>query len=243
MQELWLRKGDWDAPIPDDLKERWIRYYEDLPKLSRKRISRWTGRHRDNLRFELHGFADASNRAYAAVIYLRILHSLIDIQISLVAAKTKVAPLKTVSIPRLELNAVVLLSRLFDWVLSSLNLKRPSLYGWTDSKVTLAWLRQHPSRWNSYVANRVAEVQTRLPSIRWYHVPSRDNPADCASRGLFATELDQHKLWWLGPPWLQRPSIFWPINGESHSDVEDATETALTEARRAEVHHVEEAHE
>lgn len=84
--------------------------------------------------------------AYAAVVYLRVLHSLSNVQVSIVAAKTKVAPLKTVSVPRLELNAIVLLTRLMEWVKNSLQLKEIPLYGWTDSTVALAWLRQHPTR-------------------------------------------------------------------------------------------------
>ncbi|XP_071577598.1 uncharacterized protein [Temnothorax nylanderi] len=115
MQELWLRKIDWDAPIPDDLLHQWINYVSDLPNISKIRIPRWTGMRQDKIDVELHGFADASTRAYAAVVFLRIVHSPSNIQVILLAAKTKVAPLKTVSVPRLELNAVVLLIRLIEW--------------------------------------------------------------------------------------------------------------------------------
>lgn len=195
MQELWLRKLDWDDPVPDDLLKQWTDYCSDLLSLENVRIPRWTGMHRDKLGIELHGFADASTRAYAAVVYLRVLHSLTDIQVSLIAAKTKVVPLKTISVPRLELNAVVLLCRLMDWVKSSLKLDQVPLYGWTDSTIVLAWLRQHLTKWNCYVANRVSEVQTRLPAIHWHHVRSGENPSDCASRGISASELVKHDLW------------------------------------------------
>ncbi|XP_071581338.1 uncharacterized protein [Temnothorax nylanderi] len=121
MQELWLRKIDWDAPIPDDLLHQWINYVSDLPNISKIRIPRWTGMRQDKIDVELHGFADASTRAYAAVVFLRIVHSPSNIQVILLAAKTKVAPLKTVSVPRLELNAVVLLIRLIEWIEACLN--------------------------------------------------------------------------------------------------------------------------
>ncbi|XP_071577342.1 uncharacterized protein [Temnothorax nylanderi] len=121
---------------------------------------------------ELHGFADASSRAYAAVIYLRVIRPTGEIQITLLAAKSKVAPVKTVSIPRLEMNAVVLLARLFEWALQTLTLPGVPTFGWTDATVVLAWLREHPSQCTPYVANRVADIQTRVPSVRWNHVPS-----------------------------------------------------------------------
>jgi len=142
--ELWLLKGDWDAPIPLDTLQRWLDCASDLSQLECVRIPRWTGQHRDNLSVEVHGFADASNRAYAAVVYLRLMHYSRNVRVSLICAKTRVAPVKTLSIPRLELNAVVLLSRLLLWTRRSLPLGDVSIYGWTDSTIVLGWLRQHP---------------------------------------------------------------------------------------------------
>lgn len=239
LQELWLLKGDWDDPVPPDLNQRWVDYYSGLKRLSNVRIPRLTGRHKENLGVEVHGFADASNCAYAAVVYLRVLHSLDSFQVSLLAAKTKVAPLKTVSIPRLELNAVVLLCRLLKWTLSSLNLFQVPLYGWTDSTITLAWLKQHPSKWSTYVANRVSEVQTSLPVIRWNHISSQTNPADCASRGLSATALVDHNLWWSGPPWLQKASVSWPIHDTVPTLDSIQTLQMVGETRKSTVLHVD----
>lgn len=241
LQELWLLKGEWDDPIPRDLAQRWLNYTSDLPQLEGVRIPRWTGQHRDNLWLEVHGFADASNRAYAAVAYLRVVHSLTNFQVSLICAKTKVAPVKTLSIPRLELNAVVLLGRLLLWIRKSLSLSHVPISEWTDSMIVLAWLRQHPSTWTTYVANRVSELQTSLATVSWNHVPSRDNPADCASRGLTAAELASHNLWWSGPPWLQRTSTSWP----KHNPVIDTTitEQVSAEQRKSTAHHIDGAQE
>jgi hypothetical protein len=233
MQELWLQKLDWDSPIPPDMQERWNEYCSGLSELNNVRIPRWTRMHRDNVGIELHGFADASTRAYAAVVYFRVLHSLSNVPISIIAAKTKVAPLKTISVPRLELNAIVLLTRLIEWVITSLQLREIPLYGWTDSTVALAWLRQHPTRWSSYVANRVSEVQTRLPGIRWNHVRSRENPSDCASRGMSARDLVDHQLWWSGPSWLREPSVAWPIHDGDTQPREDVLKSARAEERKS----------
>ncbi|XP_011688402.1 PREDICTED: uncharacterized protein LOC105450317 [Wasmannia auropunctata] len=235
MQELWLANVRWDEPLPDALRNRWINYYSDLPNLKRVRIPRWTRVHHTNLNLELHGFADASSRAYAAVVYLRVANPDGASHLSLLASKTKVAPLNTVSIPRLELNAVVLLSRLLSWVQDSLHLTHVPVHGWTDSSVTLAWVTQHPSKWRTYVANRVSAVQTRCLSARWGHVPSADNPADCASRGLSASELVHFDLWWRGPAWLARSSEFWP---QPHELSRTTLNAALTEIRGTASHHV-----
>jgi len=172
MQELWLAQTNWDDPLPADINKRWETYQENIAKLSDIRIPWWVHRCQENLGVEIHGFADASTRAYAAVVYIRVLQSMTEIFTHLLIAKTKVAPIKTISIPRLKLNALVLLSRLIKWTLTSLNSASTPCYGWTDSTVALAWLSQHPSKWKTYVANRVSEIQETIPTIKWRHVPS-----------------------------------------------------------------------
>ncbi|XP_070169361.1 uncharacterized protein [Polyergus mexicanus] len=113
------------------------------------------------------------------------------------------------------------------------------MYGWTDSSVALAWLRGHPLRWTTYVANRVSEVQTRLPSIKWNHVPSKENPADCASRGLSLAELRDFELWWAGPAWLRSPSTAWPIHDKLKDQLEADRQIIETETRNTIVCHAQ----
>lgn len=210
MQELWIRGGDWNNPIPDDLLERWREYCEQMLTLTEVTIPRWTGQGGATLGWEIHGFADASSRAYAAVVYLRVLKSMDSATVTLLIAKTKVAPIKPVSIPRLELCAAALLARVIEHVQRSMNLSHAPVYGWSDSTVVLAWLSQHPSKWQTFVANRVADIHTRLPKASWRHVPTADNPADCATRGLGMPEFAAHALWFEGPEWLRRHSTAWP---------------------------------
>jgi hypothetical protein len=136
--------------------QRWIEYIDDLPHLARVHIPRWTTQSKENLSLEIHGFADASSRAYAAVVYLRVIHFISNFQVNLICAKTKFAPLKTISIPCLELNAVVVLNRLLSWTSSVLSLSNFPTYEWTDSTIILA-LKQYPSKWNTYIANRISE--------------------------------------------------------------------------------------
>lgn len=173
-------------------------------------MSRWTQQGDDVVKCELHGFSDASNVAYAAVVYQRLTLKSGCVVTSLLAAKSKVAPIKQLTIPRLELTAAVLLSKLMAFVKAAMKLPQVSCTCWTDSTIVLAWLKQHPSRWKTFVANRVTLVQTTVPSAIWRHVPTDQNPADCSSRGISGEQLARHGLWWKGPEWLIQSPDRWP---------------------------------
>lgn len=210
LQQLWLARIDWDDPLPIAIETDWTHYRQGLHAIEEIPISRWVGTHRQQIAAEVHGFADASQHAYAAVVYLRVTDRAGKTHVTLVAAKSKVAPLKVISIPRLELCGAVLLIRLLRAVIQAMDLQHLPLHAWTDSRVVLAWLKGHPTRWTCFVANRVSELQTTLPETIWHHVRSADNPADCASRGMTPTELRMHNLWWHGPQWLIQHQDQWP---------------------------------
>ena len=156
---------------------------------------------------QLHGFSDASEEAYAGVIYLRIEYSTKRVHTSLVISKTKVSPIKRLSIPRLELCGAQTLTRLLRRTIKILQIPVRSVFAWTDSTVVLDWLSGNPRRFKTFVGNRVSLIIDQLPPERWRHIPGPENPADCASRGLFPS---QHELWWDGPPWLKSESSMWP---------------------------------
>jgi len=148
-----------------------------------------------NRQFNFAYHRNASMLAYGAVVYSRVASDG-KFHINLVAAKTRVAPIKSVSIPRLELNAALLLTRLLTIVKASLTIPVNNTICWTDPEIMLHWLSAPPRNWNTYVCNRTAEILSDYPRSCWSHVRSEDNPADCASRGLHPSKLLDHELWW-----------------------------------------------
>ncbi|XP_011687752.1 PREDICTED: uncharacterized protein LOC105449960 [Wasmannia auropunctata] len=210
LQCLWSLKCSWDDEIPSQHYDNWLKYYNRLSCLDAIRIPRWVAYGSHTIHSALHGFSDASTSAFAAAVYLRTVQIDGSITVSLLIAKSKVAPLKTMSIPRLELSAAHLLARLMHFSRLALQLPTIECHCWTDSTVTLAWLNQSPSRWKTFVANRVSAIHSLLPDVPWRHVPTQTNPADCASRGLAPDALEKHNLWWSGPLWLRQPPDGWP---------------------------------
>ncbi|XP_066597121.1 uncharacterized protein [Prorops nasuta] len=209
LQDIWILKLDWDSPLPTDVLLRWKNYCQNLQHVPEVSVKRWLGGVSIS-KGELHGFSDASMRAYAAVIYLRTIDNDGNYQISLLIAKSKVAPVKTVSIPNLELCGAVLLVKLFKHVLRLDLFKNLPVMAWSDSRDVLAWIRKHPAHWKVFVANRVSYIQTELPSAVSKYVPTRDNPADLATRGIDPIVLKDSQIWWHGPKWLKFSNQHWP---------------------------------
>lgn len=226
IQSAWLKNLEWDTPLLTADVHAWRNLLSELPRLNEVKVPRWLGSDGPNTRLELHGFADASERGYAAVLYLRS-STRGHTALHLLAAKGKVAPVKPISLPRLELCAAALLTDLAAHIRTLLNLSTAPVFLWSDSNVVLCWIQGHASRWKTYVANRVSHIQQHLPEARWRHVPGRENPADCASRGIQPSELVGHPLWWTGPAWLLQGPSSWPSSGNS------PTATELPEQRAA----------
>ena len=211
LQRLWEEKVDWDETVPTPIQETWFHWRTELRLLSTKHIPRCYYPRKCHISHkEVHGFCDASEDAYAAVVYFRLKDTQGRIHISLVIAKTRVAPIKRLTIPRLELCGAQLLAHLLIHVKELFNLPFDAIYAWTDSTIVLNWLIGNPRRFKTFVGNRVSDIVDSIPPDRWNHVDGLDNPADCASRGLQPSELLQHKLWWNGPDWLMLEPNMWP---------------------------------
>jgi hypothetical protein len=171
-------------------------------------------------KLDLHGFADASEAAYGACLYIRSVDVLGNITSKLLCSKSRVAPLKRLSLPRLELCAAMLLADMYQASLKALKLSFNKTKFWTDSMVVLAWLRSLAVRWKTFGANRVSHIQETTNIEDWNHVNSKENPEDLVSRGVKANLLRYLSLWWNGLDWLQQAEPSWP-KGEEISDVSE----------------------
>ncbi|KAJ0178490.1 hypothetical protein K1T71_006313 [Dendrolimus kikuchii] len=231
MQKLWKSGLSWDDEITSDLLKEWIGFKGDLINVKGIIIPRWLQATRKDY-VELHAFSDASQAAYAAAIYVKVTDEMGSVKVHLVTARTRVAPVeKEVSIPRLELCAALLASQLLSEVSQILNIPKTNIYAWSDSTVTLAWLRGEPSRWTTFVSNRVSEILTTMDREQWHHVNTKHNPADCASRGMPASELINHKLWWHGPEWLKDTHNYEPIESMEFVTSEEQRSVKVLTAR------------
>ena len=157
LQRTWQAGKDWDDELPPQLAFEWTRWKDKLSLFTDFPIN-WCYQHKekDILAMELHGFADASMSVYACVIHLHVLYTDASVSVSLVYSKTKVAPLKVNSIPKLELCRVVLLVKTLEYVSAILKFPIHKTFAWTDSTAVLGWLHTTPHRLHTFVANRVS---------------------------------------------------------------------------------------
>jgi hypothetical protein len=188
IQELWIQRLDWDVVPPTPIVNKWMTFTTELPLLSELSLPRYIDiGHEKSI--QLIGFADASQKGYAAVVYLRVVDVHEVVSIHFITCKSKVAPLKssnadsTLTIPRLELCAALLLAQLLSHQLEVLQnvVRIVRVRAWTDSTIVLAWLTTEQKQLKIFVTNRVAKIRSLIPTCEWAHVRSGDNPADPAS--------------------------------------------------------------
>ncbi|KRZ23332.1 hypothetical protein T4C_8592 [Trichinella pseudospiralis] len=211
-QSLWLKGLDWDDQLPLDISSVWCQWKRELETLDSVRVPRALmvipkGQVR---RLELHVFGDASETAFGAVAYLMTESMDRTKEVRFCLAKTRVAPVKRLSLPRLELMAALHVARLKEYVERELGLPFNRSTCWSDSTIVLSWIQGDPRRWKPFVANRVQEILSRTEPSQWRHCPTADNPADKLSRGCALNTLREDNLWWNGPAWLREPIEQWP---------------------------------
>lgn len=219
MQEIWRTGTNWDEPIDQNLLDMWYRWTELLPLLGEVKIPRCyfgtlSSKSLQNL--QVHIFVDASEVAYACVAYLR-LRCTEGIRCAFVASKTKVAPLKPLSIPRLELQAAMIGARLMQTICSSLTLPISKRVLWSDSTTVLAWLRSDSRRYHQFIGFRVGEILSLTAMDEWRYVPSNDNVADEATKWAAGPNFNPDSRWYTGPEFLANPESEWPTKEERSS--------------------------
>jgi len=208
LQQLWQIKIDWDQPIPDKIREKWLRFYKQFEELGALTIPRKCKPVMSD-HIEVHGFCDASEEAYGACIYVRSKDQNEQWCSRLLCSKSRVAPVKGATIPRLELGGALVLAQLAEKVAAAWELDVKDFHLWTDSTVALGWIQSKATRFKTYVANRVDQILELTNAQQWRHVGTADNPADILSRGVLAQELKVSELWWNGPQWLSHSNDGW----------------------------------
>jgi hypothetical protein len=214
-QETWCRGLDWNELLPSDLGARWHAWVSALTSLSQVRIPRWLATSKGSL--QVHVFCDASERAYGAALYVRSTKDDGPL-IRLACSKNRLAPVKRITLPRLELLAALVGARLLHYFCRATGYDINHAILWSDATVALGWRRSDPNRWKTFVCNRVTEIQTYTNPAQWRHCPGRDNPADHLSRGLLGDQIQSLSIWWHGPVWLTRPEEDWPTGTLPTSD-------------------------
>ena len=154
---------------------------------------------------EMHVFSDASEDAFGSVAYVRTICEN-NINVTFLLGKTKVAPLKQVSVPRLELAAATLAAKMANTIKQELSFEFNEIYFWTDSTVVLRYIKCETSRFQTFVANRVTMIREGTKGAIWRYVDSELNPADDCTRARQSTR------WLNGPAFLYQRESVWPRN-------------------------------
>ena len=185
LQNLCRKQLGWDDLIPEEDLIRWKSWLEELPRLEQFAIDRCfkPPNFGDIISCQLHHFSDASQVAYGAISYLRLINSRQEVHCSFVMGKSRLSPLKPVTIPRMELSAAVLSTRL-DRIHQEVEFPIDDSFYWTDSTCVLRYIANSERRYKTFVANRVAAIREQSIPCQWHYVGTKMNPADDASRGL-----------------------------------------------------------
>ncbi|XP_074662622.1 uncharacterized protein LOC141915116 [Tubulanus polymorphus] len=209
LQETWLKGLEWDEILTSQLRQKWKLWCEDLSLISCLHIPRCLKTRKDVKSVTLHTFGDASIRAYSTAVYQLTTYE-DSVTVTLVTAKSKLAPTKSISIPKLELMAAEIGMQLTRGVCKVLKLPIEEATFWSDSYDVLFWLRGESRSYQTFVSNRVGTIHEVTSPSQWRYVPTSCYPADVTSRGCSIVRLKNEELWWHGPQFLCDNSDSWP---------------------------------
>ena len=215
LQDLCRIKLEWDEEIPPQYMPRWENWLLDLPKLSSFSISRCLipAECGQVVSSQLHHFSDASEDGYGSVSYLRLVNKEGDIYYAFLFGKSRVTPLKAVTIPRLELSAPTMSVRLDRMLKREIEilLSMPSMF-WSDSMSVLRYIKNETKRFHTFVANRISMIHDGSTPNQWRYVEGIVKPGDSAARRMTAEALLSRNQWLMGPKFLWQPEKEWPQN-------------------------------
>ena len=227
LRQCWMDKVGWDEEVSLEVKEAWQIWLDELKDLDMVKIPRAIVFELEIKDISLICFGDASMKAYCSCVYVRVTYASGLVTANLVMSKTKIAPTRVISLPRLELCAMLINCRLGNFVAKELDRGTLDITYFSDSKTCLNWVRRCSSTWKCFVANKVAEIHriSEIEQHRW--VAGLQNPSDRGTRGEKVSDLVKEDMWWHGPPWLVLPKAEWPK--ETFVGGKDAEEVAMAE--------------
>lgn len=232
IQDIWKQDIGWDDLIePQSLREQWTAWVNKLPDLIHLKFPRTYAppcADKPTASRELHIFCDASERAYGSVAYLRTVDDQGHVYTTFVLARSRVAPKKRLSMPRLELSAALTGAQLARLIQTEFTIPIQQTFLWSDSTTVLHWLRSESCRYKVFVGTRIAEIQTLTEAACWRYVDSARNPADDITRGLKLSDMTHPHRWITGPDFLLQPPDQWPTMPTTAEPEPDSVELRKT---------------
>ncbi|XP_071959790.1 uncharacterized protein [Antedon mediterranea] len=222
LQEVMRDNKGWDEPIDGKIKKRWQTWLEELKLISNIKIPRCVNFNCAKRPCQLHMFADASERGYGIVAFVRCV---VDgaITCNNLYSRSRVSPLKRMTIPQLELTAATLAVKSASLIQSEIDYNFDDILFWTDSMLVINYINNVSTRFSTFVANRLNVIQEGSTTSQWRHVGTKDNPADIASRRLKLGKIENEKMWFRGPEFLWQETNQWPqqIQGSHNLKIDD----------------------
>ena len=209
IQELWRDQVDWDDEVSSSIRKKWEDWLRRLNQIaSNVAVPRSLNLEGDHQDVQLHIFCDASEKAFAAVTYVRI-NDKGTITCHILMAKSRVAPLKRLTLPRLELQGAIIAVRMKETIVEEMDVKFSSIRFWTDSSLNLRYINNESKRFKVFVANRVAEIRNHSEPEQWHFIPGKTNPVDIATQGEIE-DNEAIRCWFSGPEFLMKDESEWP---------------------------------
>ena len=219
LQAAWVYKDKkekslgWDDILPDEIANRWMKWVKEIKEAVKFQVHRYIFKNVTKIpttdQLELHGFTDAGEQAWGISIFLRFFNPKLQLYEShLIYSATRVAPTKNkLSIPRKELNAILLCCEKLKYIALALHITDNHIFGHTDSLVSLHWIQKDINCLKTYVANRVKKIQES--NIKILYVAGKENPADLCSKPQPSKDYINNTFWINGPSYIQGKDNSW----------------------------------
>ncbi|XP_017462699.1 PREDICTED: uncharacterized protein LOC108356076, partial [Rhagoletis zephyria] len=224
MREIWKRDLGWDEPVPNEINDMWNNFRMQLLNVAECKVPRHYFKLGEPKNLQLHIFVDASEDAFGAVAFWRAENPDNALQVCIVYARTRSAPLKTLTIPRLELQAAVLGSRMMTTIIEEHTMSIDRCVLWSDSRTVLKWIASENRRFKPFVAHRIAEILSVF-------TPSEENVADEAKRVKRGVNLNPSSRWFTGPAFLGQPEHIWPTDDTPAANIDENEELRPNKSR------------